>query len=136
MTTLHLLSSIALPVLTYGLESLSMAKTKLVELDHPWLRSCMKIFKTFDKQIVRQCQMFAGVLPLQHHYALRSCAFLLKLESSDNGILRLLYDMCVYRDIVSLSLKYNCATNLFIKNYRSIISTRFHDECNMTNQFL
>src|ERR1051325_5801521 len=63
---LQLISSVAVPVLTYGVEALSLNKSKRLSLDHPWNRTFMKIYSTFDNRIVQQCQYYGGVssLPL------------------------------------------------------------------------
>ena len=40
--TLHLVHTIAFPVLTYGIEAIPLNKTQLSSLDHPWSRIFMK----------------------------------------------------------------------------------------------
>ena len=59
---LHLIFSIAVPVLTYGVEILCLNKTQRLSLDHPWNRTFMKIYSTFDGQIVKHkhCQLIGG----------------------------------------------------------------------------
>jgi len=47
-TTMHLLSSIALPMLAFAFEALSLNKTLLNSLNHPWKMTFMKVFKIFD----------------------------------------------------------------------------------------
>ena len=42
--TLQLISSIALPVLTYSLEALALKMSELITLDYPWVRSFEKPF--------------------------------------------------------------------------------------------
>jgi len=58
--TLKLISTMALPCLTYALEALSLNKTELISLNSPWNRSFEKIFHTFDKNVIKQCQLFTG----------------------------------------------------------------------------
>ena len=48
--TVHLLQSMAFPILAYALEALRLNKTKLLKLEHPWSRAFMKIFNTFDNR--------------------------------------------------------------------------------------
>ena len=54
--TLYLVPSIALPPVTYGLEALSLTKTRIISLKHPWSRMFMKLFKTFNLAVIQQCQ--------------------------------------------------------------------------------
>jgi len=65
--TVHLLS-IALPILTYGLEALAPNKTDIISLDHSWSpRASMKIYGTVYKEILKQCQFCTGTLAIKHH---------------------------------------------------------------------
>jgi hypothetical protein len=74
--TLKLVATMALPVLTYSIESLSLNKTELNSLNHPWERSCQKLFHTFDNQIIKYCLWYNGYLPILHYYDKRSMSFL------------------------------------------------------------
>ena len=78
--TVHLLQAMAFPILAYALEALRFNKTKLIKLEYPWSRAFMKIVDTFDNSIVLQCQLFTGVLPLHHQYALHAMTFYLNLK--------------------------------------------------------
>jgi len=82
--TLHHVQSIALPTLTYALEILSVTKTHMVSIEHPWSRMFMKLFKTFNLPIVQQCQYYSKLLPIQHIYTLHRMSFLTKIEGSNN----------------------------------------------------
>ena len=57
---LHLIETTAVPILTYGLEALQLNKTEMASIEHPWSRTFMKMFWTFDIKIVKQCQMYGG----------------------------------------------------------------------------
>src|SRR3984893_10593855 len=59
--TLKLISTMALPCLTYSLEALSLNKTELTSLNSPWTRAFEKIFKTFDKDVIKQCQLYTAI---------------------------------------------------------------------------
>jgi Reverse transcriptase (RNA-dependent DNA polymerase) len=130
--TLHLLSSIAMPVLTYGIEALSLTKTQLIEIDHPWLRSCMKIFSTYDINIVRQCQSFADVMPVFHSYVIRCISFWNKLEFSNNSLLRLISNMYKTTNVTPFAQKYNCTADVFLTNYQQIVRNKFHEEAGLS----
>ena len=52
---LQLIYSTAVPALTYCTEALSLNKVQQMSTEHPWDRTFMKLFNTFDKQIVQQC---------------------------------------------------------------------------------
>ena len=80
--SLKTIASMALPTLTYSIESLALNKSELCALNHPWERAFQKFFNTFDNQIVKDCQMFNGYLPVTHYYSLRSMSFLFKLSVS------------------------------------------------------
>jgi hypothetical protein len=88
---LNLISSIALPCLLYNTEALPLNITTAKELDHPWSRVFMRIFGTFNLNIIRQCQYFTGFLPLQHQLRLRKYNFITGLKNSKNVWLKTFY---------------------------------------------
>ena len=55
---LQITASKCMPVLLYGLEACSLTKTDLQSLDFTVNRILMKIFKTGNIQIVKECQEF------------------------------------------------------------------------------
>jgi len=57
---LQLITSKCMPVLLYGLEACSLTKTDLRSLDFTVNRIFMKIFKTGNIQIVKECQEIFG----------------------------------------------------------------------------
>jgi len=57
---LQIIASKCMPVLLYGLEACSLTKTDLRSLDFTVNRVLMKIFKTSNIQIVKECQEFFG----------------------------------------------------------------------------
>ena len=97
LVTLHLASSIALPCLLYAIEAVPFTKSFLKSLDHPWTRIFMKVFNTFDSEIVLNCQYFCGCLPLEHLARIRKVNFLVNMESHDNSVIRVIrnsYSAC------------------------------------------
>jgi len=125
---MQLLSSIALPILTYGSEALLLNKTQLMEIDHPWQRSCMKIFYTYDANIVKQCQWFAGVMPIMHYYTTRCMSFWCKLECCSNALTRSIYLTHQSKDISTAAERYNCPHDLFAREYKQVILKSFSKE--------
>ena len=63
--TIQLMTAIALPILTYALEALALNKTEIISLEHPWTRCFEKVFNTFDKLVVNNCQAYLGLLPIK-----------------------------------------------------------------------
>ena len=127
-TTVHLLLTIAFPILIYSLEALALNKSRLLKLEHPWTRAFMKVFNTFDGRVVRQCQFFTGVLPLCHQYSLRAMDFFAKLEHIENITCREILLSRGKAEIEKLAAKYGCETHVFISRYRTVIYEHFRTE--------
>jgi len=123
--TLKLISTMALPCLTYSLEALSLNKTELVSLNSPWTRAFEKIFKTFDKNMIKQCQHYTGFMPMLHMYALKVMSFLEKLNSTENIMLKTLSSDLSTDDIGRLALLFNSTVADFRSSYRAIIRLTF-----------
>ena len=119
--TLKLISTMALPCLTYSLEALSLNKTELRSLNHPWTRAFEKIFRTFDKNVIRQCQLYTGFMPMLHMYALKVMSFLENLNKTDNIMLRTLSSNLSTDDVSRLALMFNSNLDVFKSNYITII---------------
>lgn len=123
--SIQLIASISLPTLTYSIEALSLNKSELIILDHPWCRTFQKIFRTFDNNVVRQCQLFTGHYPIGYYYSLRSISFLLNIDSTENSFLRFIYADTGCKDIGKFATMFKCEYVDFVKNYRSVIDLWF-----------
>ena len=122
---LKLISSMALPCLTYALEALSLNKTDLVNLNSPWTRSFEQIFHTFDKNVIKQCQQYTGYTSVLHMYALKVMSFLESMHATDNIMLKILVTDLSADDIDVLALHFNTNMLDFRSNYRVIIDSHF-----------
>jgi len=120
--TLKLISTMALPCLTYSLEALALNKTELISLNSPWTRAFEKIFKTYDKNIIKQCQHYTGFMPMLQMYALKVMSFLEKLNSTENIMLKTLSSNLSTDDISRLAILFNSTVVDFRSNYRTIIT--------------
>ena len=127
--TLNVLYSIALPTLTYAIEALCLNKSEILSLDHPWTRAFQKLFKTFDKNVVKDCQWYNGYLDIEHYHAIKSLKFLLNLEFSPNDIVKKLFTLCAIDDIKRMSVKFNCCSNGVPNDYKQSIVKHFQDNC-------
>ena len=124
---IYMVYTTAFPILFYALEALRLNKTKLIKLEHPWSRAFMKIFDNFDESIVLQCQLFTGVLPLYHQYALRAMAFYYNLKVSSNIICREIFSLRGMTDVSERLVMYGNERPIadFFKRYRCIILNQF-----------
>ncbi len=66
IVTLNLVSSIALSCLLFAVEALPLTKAVIRVLEHPWSRVFMKLFWTFDNEVVKLCQFYTGFTTVDH----------------------------------------------------------------------
>jgi len=123
--TLNLIYSIALPILTYSLEALALNKSELTSINHPWVRSFEKVFNTFDKYVVKQCQLFNDYVDVTNYYSTKSMSFFNKLKSSPNILVRLIYNYAGHEDLYKLASLFICNVDVFSMNYKNIIRNDF-----------
>ena len=126
--TLKLISTMALPCLTYSLEALSLNKTELTSLNSPWTRAFEKIFKTFDKDVIKQCQLYTGYMPMLHMYALKVMSFINKLNLTGNIMLQTLSSNLSTDDVSRLAQLFNTSLADFSSNYTTIIHVRLNSD--------
>ena len=126
--TLQLIFTNALPVLTYGIEALLLNKSELQSLNHPWIRCFEKIFHTFDKTVVKQCQLNNGLLSVIHYYGLKMASFVTKLPKSPNLLIQSLSICGMYNnDMTRLAELFKCSKDNLVKDYKSIIYGHFEE---------
>jgi exonuclease III len=125
---LNLIESVALPVLTFSLEALRLNKSEAVSIDHPWCRTFMKLYWTFDNSVVRECQMYGGFLPLTYLICIKQMSFINKLFFTENAIL---IDLAIYNgtsEMNDIAKKYNSDSAIFRIKYSDIIRRRFVED--------
>ena len=119
--TLNLTYNIALPCLLYAqalpLTSKSVTKT----IEHPWSRVFMRLFDSWDNNIVTQCQYYANYLPLKNFINLRRSTFLQSLKSNPCSILCALFELSANDELSHLADAYSVSDRRFILNSRVVI---------------
>ena len=93
IVTLNLISSIALPCLLFAVEALPLTKAIVKVLEHPWSRVFMKLFWTFDNEVVRQCQNCTGFSTVEHLARERKAKFVNLLQYCPSLVIRTLNDI-------------------------------------------
>jgi hypothetical protein len=131
--TLKLLSTMALPILTYAIEALGLNKSELISLDHPWLRMFQKVFQTFDNNVVRTCQLYTGYLPMSHYYSMQSMSFLRKLSQSPSLLVRHICETSINDDVSRIANSFKCDSKCFMLSFQSIIRKDFEVSCIVSN---
>ena len=84
----HLLTTISLPMLTYGIESLTLNKSTLNNLENTFNRALYKIFKVSDAGSMHVCKEMFGIRSITELYYAKLNNFKEKLNSSNNNILK------------------------------------------------
>jgi len=108
---LPLVSSFGIPVLLYGLESVKLNKSELSRLSHPYTMVFHKIFGTYSKTIISQCQFYTGNLPLDYLYKFRLLCFLKNLPNLSNNTIDFLYKLFGYDLFLSTALEFGIDEN-------------------------
>ena len=107
---IDLCNSYCVPMLLYAVEAMNLTKTERLRLSSPFNRLFSKLFKSFDKSIVQQCQYYMSCLPLEYVIDLRLCKFLYKLQTLDNHLIQL-FAGNAKRELTEICLKYNLDNN-------------------------
>jgi len=114
--TLSLINTFCLPTLTYGLKAIGPTKKQIDSVSYPYNAAFMKIFNSFDKKVISQCQFYCGYLPL--HYLLDSCTlnFYSKLCRLDGNPANTLFKWFGLADREKINNKYNisCTDNCVV----------------------
>ena len=92
----------------FGAESLLWNKKIIQSLENAYSQAFNKIFKTYDKRIIRECQFFMGYLPIELLLVVRKLNFLTCI-----GKLRMSSVLCMLHqnddELYMLCKQYNVA---------------------------
>jgi len=81
---ISLVESYCVPVLLYGLDCVELPKSMLQSLENAYSQLYSKLFHTFNKNIIMQCQFYSGQMPVELKIANRRFNFLKKVSLMDN----------------------------------------------------
>ena len=85
--SLHLLNTIATPILLYASEALFLNKSEINSLNHSYCRALCKIFNVFKSDSLQYCMYMFGIKNLCEVYNIRKENYVIKLKISDIGLL-------------------------------------------------
>ena len=115
---LSLFRSNCIPILSYGLSSLSLSKHDLNALSFAYNNIFHKLFKTNNNTTIESCQYFCNFwsFPVLHDYLRYS--FLIPFYKSGNLSMNSALDRYDYCDLFNIVSKYNLNTNDSIKSIK------------------
>ncbi len=128
--TLSLTESKCFPILTYGLESLSLNRTQLSSLCYAYNAIFVKVFSTFDRNIIEQCQFYTGILPLQYRYDLMRINFLFTLNCISASPANTIFNLFGFEDLVTLCEKYGISHDSLPASRSRIVWQHYCDYIN------
>jgi len=127
---LSLMASKCSPILAYNLEALSLPKSTLSHLCYVYSAIYSKLFKTFDKTIIAQCQLQFGYLPLVFELDLKRLNFLHKLSLTEDSPASLLFNLVAKDDLTKINKKYGIKNEDSLSERRQAIWDAFRSSLN------
>ncbi len=115
---LSLTATNCFPILLYGLEACLLTNAQLKSLEYAYNATFVKLFKTFDVEILRACQYYTGFLSSEHALASARIRFLSFLALDPDSPAGFLFQAVGDDELVQLATKYNItlpSTNGIIK---------------------
>ena len=124
-----LINSYCTPILLYALETLCLSNKLINSIEIAYNQAFFKVFSTFDKDVVSQCQFYMGYLPLRTILDIRKLSFLTKIMSVEAQPIGC---SIVDEEYVMLCNKYDIACNgrqsnskyFAWKHFQNVMSTR------------
>jgi len=109
--SLSLVFSKCIPILMYGLESLSLTSKEIQSFSYTYNSIFFKLFKTFDKDIIANCQYHCGYLTFPHNYMLRRFNFLRNAIDRQDSVSNFLLTNVGYCDYANIVNNYSIVVN-------------------------
>ena len=102
-----LIESYCVPVLLYSVDSIICNKSVIDKMENAYSQVFSKIFKTYDKNVLKQCQYFMNRLPVELKVVCRKINFLKDIQSSKNELCKLLHNISAKNELLDLCNLYN-----------------------------
>jgi hypothetical protein len=96
-----------IPILTYGLASLSLSSAELHSLSFAYNNIFSKLFKANNKRLIEQCQYYCNFWPLYALIDYLRFTFLASCLKKDICIVNNVFDQSDIDDLYSIASKYN-----------------------------
>jgi len=126
---LKIVSTNCNPSLLYGLEACPVTKRQLNSLSYPYNSVYMKLFKTFDVNIIKQVQYYCGCMPLSYILDISKIFFYRELLYMDVSPAATLFRWFGRDDLLSLQDLYSIPEGASRGSVRGLLMSRFKEEC-------
>ena len=134
LVTLSLINAYCVPILTYGIESLNVPRAVYTVLDNAYIAGFAKIFGTYDKDIVKQCQFYCGATPLCDIIDLRRLNFLNGIRKSCSNAISLLFEVDGKVEFSSLVVKHTLSVESVGNNWKNTLRANFANSLIVTTE--
>ena len=115
-----LIESQCVPILLFAAESLKWSNKTLKSIENAYNQVFFKIFQTFDKELVKQCQYNLGYLPMRLLLDVRKLNFLTKLNNMSHYVMHKLVSK-TDDEYLDLCQKYNFVMNPKCFNFKHVM---------------
>jgi len=88
-----ILQSCFVPILLYEAKALNWLKRMTASIENAYSHAFMKMFSTYNKEIVTSCQFYMGKLPMERVIGMRQLHFLSKLETHKDNLINHVLDV-------------------------------------------
>ena len=122
---LSLVNAYCLPVLLYGIEAMTITVKLSNCLDNAFRNVFAKIFYTYDKSTITNCQYYCGTLPLCYRIDMRSFEFFNGVKTSFNECLKFHFFRVGVKELVKLQKKYDISSDVTCSQFRHVVWTGF-----------
>ena len=128
---LSLLYTKCIPALTYAMEAISLNKTLTNNLSHVYNSIFFKIFSSFDKDVIKQCQYYCGYLPFSYYYTIKRLKFLAALKDATDSLPSFLLKWVGKREMISLEESIGIANSTVLTNFKKEAWRHFSGSLNL-----
>jgi len=125
MVTLSLIDSYCMPLLSYGIEAFNVTQSMYNSLESAFTAAFAKIFRTYDKTIIRSCQFYCGVLPFVYRLDLIRLNFYAGLSRTTNSSLKGLFLQFGCKEFSKLLKKYDLSASDSTATWKKTIWKHF-----------
>lgn len=105
--TLSLICTYCVPLLTYAIESINVTRSVYNVLDNAYMAALFKIFGTYDKSVIGQCQFYCKTRCLTDIIDIRRLRFLQGIKNCNNLSVNFLFSISGTYEFADLLTKHS-----------------------------
>ena len=115
-----------MPILLYAAEAVNWTNRMTASIENSYSRVYVKVFKTYNKEIISSCQYHMGKLTMNMEIGVRRLNFLSKLQTCKSNSIHQIFN--IKEELFNVAKRFNIVVNARSNHWHSLMWQKFTNE--------